>query len=75
MRSVPLTPGLLAALDAAVIVTDHSGVDYAEVAEHTPLIVDTRGVMRAVKGQARVVGLSGTEHPALEEMGAIAVAG
>jgi UDP-N-acetyl-D-glucosamine dehydrogenase len=61
MRSVPLTNGLLSSLDAAVIVTDHTAVDYAEVAEHVPLIIDTRGVMRNIKSRARVVGLSGTE--------------
>jgi UDP-N-acetyl-D-glucosamine dehydrogenase len=30
-----------------VVVTDHSAVDYAMVAEHARLIVDTRGVYRA----------------------------
>ncbi|MGH7461143.1 MAG: nucleotide sugar dehydrogenase, partial [Longimicrobiales bacterium] len=56
MRSVPLTPGLLAALDAAVIVTDHSSVDYDEIATHASLVVDTRGVMRNIKSHARLVG-------------------
>jgi UDP-N-acetyl-D-glucosamine dehydrogenase len=67
MRSVPLTEGLLGALDAAVIVTDHSAVDYAELAEHAPLIIDTRGVMRSIKGRARIVGLSGTETTPLTQ--------
>ncbi|MGH7467511.1 MAG: nucleotide sugar dehydrogenase [Longimicrobiales bacterium] len=76
MRSVPITPGLLGALDAAVIVTDHSSVDYADVAEHAPLIVDTRGVMRNIKGRARVIGLSGTEiAPAAPAPAIYAVAG
>jgi UDP-N-acetyl-D-glucosamine dehydrogenase len=61
MRSVPLTEGLLSALDAAVIVTDHSAVDYVEIAQHAPLVIDTRGVMRSIRGRARIVGLSGTE--------------
>jgi len=30
--------------DAALIATDHDGVDYATLAAHTPLVVDTRNV-------------------------------
>jgi len=47
MLSEPLTPALLEAQDAVVIVTDHSVVDYELVAKHAPLVVDTRGVYRA----------------------------
>jgi UDP-N-acetyl-D-glucosamine dehydrogenase len=61
MRSVPLTQGLLTALDAVVVVTDHTSVNYNEVAQHAPLVIDTRGVMRNVTGRARIVGLSGTQ--------------
>ncbi len=46
MASEPLTPALLAAQDAVVIVTDHSAVDYELVAAHAPLVVDTRGIYR-----------------------------
>jgi UDP-N-acetyl-D-glucosamine dehydrogenase len=46
MTSQPLTPETLAASDAVVLVTDHSAVDYDLVAEHAPLVVDTRGVLR-----------------------------
>ncbi len=46
MRSVDLTPDTLRAADAVLIVTDHSAVDYDLVAEHAPLIVDTRGIYR-----------------------------
>ena len=42
VKSVPLTREILAAVDAALIVTDHSDFDYAHIAEHAPLIVDTR---------------------------------
>lgn len=62
MHSVALTPATLAATDAVVIVTDHSGVDYAAVMAHAPLVVDTRGVLRGLGGPARVVGLSGDGH-------------
>jgi UDP-N-acetyl-D-glucosamine dehydrogenase len=47
LTSQPLTAEVLAAHDAAVVVTDHSAVDYELVARHAPLVVDTRGVYRA----------------------------
>jgi UDP-N-acetyl-D-glucosamine dehydrogenase len=50
MASVALTPETLAAADAVVIVTDHDAVDWAMVAEHAPLVVDTRGVYREARG-------------------------
>jgi UDP-N-acetyl-D-glucosamine dehydrogenase len=46
MASQALTPELLAAQDAVVIVTDHTAVDYALVAAHASLVVDTRGIYR-----------------------------
>jgi UDP-N-acetyl-D-glucosamine dehydrogenase len=49
MESEPLTAATLRELDAAVLVTDHDGVDYALVAEHAPLVVDTRGVYREAR--------------------------
>ena len=51
MSSVDLTPGTLAGFDAAVIVTDHSAVDYAAVVRHTPLVVDTRNATARVREQ------------------------
>jgi UDP-N-acetyl-D-glucosamine dehydrogenase len=59
MRSVALTAAALADADVVLLVTDHSPVDYAAVARHARLIVDTRGVMRAHPSVARVVSLSG----------------
>ncbi len=44
--SVPLTAESLAVHDAAIVVTDHSAVDYELVARHAPVVVDTRGVYR-----------------------------
>lgn len=64
MPSVDLTPEALAAADAVVLVTDHSGVDYGAVVEHARLVIDTRGVLRKLGGRARVVGLSGDGHDA-----------
>ncbi|HVE65058.1 MAG TPA: nucleotide sugar dehydrogenase [Thermoanaerobaculia bacterium] len=46
MASQPLTEELLRSMDAVVLVTDHSAVDYELVGRHAPLIVDTRGVFR-----------------------------
>jgi hypothetical protein len=42
LNSIPLQN--LAGYDAAVVVTDHSGVDYAAVGASVPLIVDARNV-------------------------------
>jgi UDP-N-acetyl-D-glucosamine dehydrogenase len=53
MRSVELTEAVVSAQDAVVVVTDHRAVDYAMVAEHAGLVVDTRGVLR---GRDGVVG-------------------
>jgi UDP-N-acetyl-D-glucosamine dehydrogenase len=66
MHSIELTPATVAATDLVLLVTDHTGVDYQMVADNAALVVDTRGVMRRVKGSARVVGLSGTHTPSLE---------
>jgi UDP-N-acetyl-D-glucosamine dehydrogenase len=56
LHSVPLTDKTLEGCDAVVVVTDHSSVDYARVAEKAQLVVDTRGVMR--EPLHHVVGLS-----------------
>jgi len=45
MQSVDLN-GDIATFDAAVIVTDHTAVDYDRLLEQLPVIVDTRGVYR-----------------------------
>jgi len=44
-RSVALTPDLLKSCDAVLISTDHDAVDYALVAQHARLVIDTRNVM------------------------------
>ena len=59
LESVALTAETLAAADAVVLVTDHTDVDYALVREHAAVIVDTRGTLRDIEGESRVVGLSG----------------
>jgi UDP-N-acetyl-D-glucosamine dehydrogenase len=56
MHSVALTDEVLEESDLVLVVTDHSCVDYARVAERASLVVDTRGVMRTA--EPNVVGLS-----------------
>ncbi len=45
-RSREWRPGELGAYDAVLIVTDHDGVDYREIAENAKLVVDTRNACR-----------------------------
>lgn len=56
LHSVPLTDGALAEADCVIILTDHSAVDYEQVAAQAPLIVDTRNVY-AGRRLPRVVNL------------------
>jgi UDP-N-acetyl-D-glucosamine dehydrogenase len=48
LRSVPLTPAALQAADCVLVVTDHTAVDYAAVARHARILVDTRNVLARV---------------------------
>ncbi|MFI4881831.1 MAG: nucleotide sugar dehydrogenase [Phycisphaerales bacterium JB064] len=45
MHSVPLTPENIKAFDAVIVVTNHKAFDYAAVAQHAKLVVDTRNAM------------------------------
>ena len=47
LSSVAVTPETLASYDCVVLLTDHSDFDYAMIAEHAKLLVDTRGKYRA----------------------------
>jgi UDP-N-acetyl-D-glucosamine dehydrogenase len=52
LTSVPLTAQMLRDVDCVVIVTDHSGVDYAMVGREAPVVVDTRHALpRAAEGR------------------------
>jgi UDP-N-acetyl-D-glucosamine dehydrogenase len=44
-----LTDDVLTGTDIAVIITDHTDVDYARVAEKAPRIFDTRNATRDLK--------------------------
>jgi UDP-N-acetyl-D-glucosamine dehydrogenase len=46
LAGVPLTDEALLACDCAIIVTDHSEVDYSRILKLAPLVVDTRNVTR-----------------------------
>ncbi|WP_431282452.1 nucleotide sugar dehydrogenase [Humitalea sp. 24SJ18S-53] len=46
LGSVALTPALLAAQDAVLLVTPQPGMDLAMVLAHAALVVDTRGALR-----------------------------
>lgn len=45
LDSVTLSPELLQSMDLVVILTDHSGFDYAMIAKFSPLIFDTRNAL------------------------------
>lgn len=49
MSSTPITPEVLAEMDAMIIVTDHSDYDFAEIAKHSNLIIDTRNATKGIK--------------------------
>jgi len=55
MKSVKLTPALLKAQDAVVLVTDHQAYDFPWIARHARVVVDTRNAVKPVRGGARIV--------------------
>ena len=46
MKSIDLTPEVLQSMDCVVVLTDHSAFNYAMVATHSSLIVDSRNALR-----------------------------
>ena len=46
LKSVPPTPANLKRYDAVLLATNHDAFDYAAIAKHSKLVVDTRGVYR-----------------------------
>lgn len=56
MKSVKLTPKVLADADAVLISTNHSAYDYDFIVEHAQLVVDTRNATDTVKkGRKKIV--------------------
>jgi UDP-N-acetyl-D-glucosamine dehydrogenase len=55
-KGIEWSPAVLASFDAALICTDHEAVDYQMLAEHVPLIVDSRNAMaRVTSNRERIV--------------------
>ena len=47
VKSVDFTLAVLESMDCVVVLTDHSAFNYAMVAAHSPLIIDTRNALRS----------------------------
>jgi UDP-N-acetyl-D-glucosamine dehydrogenase len=57
-RSRSLSSAAVKAVDCAVIVTDHSGVDYQSLVDLCPVVVDTRNATEKIRrGRSKVVKL------------------
>lgn len=54
-KSVALDEKTLAQFDAVIVATEHSNVDYAFIAKHSKLVVDTRNAMRHVVDRSHIV--------------------
>jgi UDP-N-acetyl-D-glucosamine dehydrogenase len=54
-KSLPFSSDTLDDYDAVVILTDHRAVDYALLASHARLIVDTRSAMRGMELKGKLV--------------------
>jgi UDP-N-acetyl-D-glucosamine dehydrogenase len=52
LAAVELSAGTLAAADCVLILTNHSRFDYAAIAAHAALVVDTRNAMKAYRGSS-----------------------
>jgi UDP-N-acetyl-D-glucosamine dehydrogenase len=56
MSSVPITDDYLGTVDAVLIATDHTGIDYQRIVEKAAVVVDTRNATRGVtKGREKIV--------------------
>lgn len=53
LSSIDLSAESLAAVDAVILATDHAKFDYDLIAQHAPLIIDSRGIYR--RGEANVI--------------------
>ena len=49
LHTTPITPEHLAKFDCVVLTTAHQAFDYAMIAAHAKLIIDTRGVFKSYK--------------------------
>ena len=51
--SVPLSEEVLAEQDCAVIITDHSNIDYSRLVERSKVVVDTRNATKSIPADLR----------------------
>lgn len=59
VTGVPLTDALLGEVDATVVITDHTAIDWQRVVDHARLVIDTRNALaRTRPSKARVVALT-----------------
>ena len=54
-KSVDLNPEIISESDVVLISTNHDGVNYQILANHSKIIIDTRNIMKDFPGQAVVV--------------------
>ncbi len=50
LHSLKLTPATLRSMDCIAVLTDHSTFDYAMIAAHSPLVIDSRNALREFPG-------------------------
>lgn len=55
MKSVDLSPDMLAGYDAVVVATDHDAYDWSMIGQNTSLIIDTRNALTGLDVKAQVV--------------------
>lgn len=57
LEAVEPTPERLATCDLAIIITDHSRFDYAQIVAHAPVVFDTRNATKGLDARGKVVKL------------------
>jgi len=50
LKSVELTPAVLAAADAVLLLTDHTAFDRPAIASSAKLLIDTRNAFKGIDG-------------------------
>jgi UDP-N-acetyl-D-glucosamine dehydrogenase len=55
LKCVRFNRNVLKTFDCAVVVTDHSNVDYGFLAEHSKLVIDTRNALKDIKKRQNIV--------------------
>jgi UDP-N-acetyl-D-glucosamine dehydrogenase len=57
LEGVPVTPERLKEADLVIMLTDHPEFDHEEIAEHAPLILDTRNAFKALGKRENLIRL------------------